>query len=109
MANGKAGPPLGNKNGTHDRPWSDALKRALLADDGKKLRRLADKLIDRALEGDVQALREVADRIEGRVPQQLQHASAPPQFESITDLEFARRVAFLLTAEQPPEELHTTH
>lgn len=35
---------------------------------GTKLRALADTLIDRALTGDVQALKEVADRIEGKVP-----------------------------------------
>lgn len=60
------GAPVGNKNNTKNRPWSEAINRALLADNGKKLRALADKLIDRALEGDVSAMKEVGDRVEGK-------------------------------------------
>jgi hypothetical protein len=37
----------------------------------KKLRLLARKLIDRAIEGDVAAAKEVIDRVEGRVPQSV--------------------------------------
>ena len=36
--------------------------------DYKKIERIVMALIDKALEGDVPAIREVADRIEGRVP-----------------------------------------
>lgn len=63
--------PEGNKNATKNRPWAEAVNRALLADDGKKLRLLADKLIDRALEGDVSALKEVGDRIDGKPAQAI--------------------------------------
>lgn len=63
--------PLGNKNATKSKPWSDAINRALLAEDGKKLRALADKLIDKALEGDVSALKEVGDRLEGKPAQAI--------------------------------------
>ena len=66
--------PVGNKNATKTRPWSDAINRALLAEDGKKLRALADRLIDRALEGDVTALKEIGDRVDGKVVQQLEHS-----------------------------------
>ena len=69
--------PLGNKNAIKAKPWSDAINRALLANKGKKLRALADRLIDRALEGDVAALKEVGDRVDGKVPQQLDHGNAP--------------------------------
>jgi hypothetical protein len=34
-----------------------------------KLRRSARALIDKAMDGDVQAIKEVADRLDGRVPQ----------------------------------------
>ena len=61
----------GNKNATKNKPWSDAINRALLANDGQKLRALADKLIDKALEGDVQALKEIGDRVEGKPAQVL--------------------------------------
>lgn len=68
------GAPIGNKNasGTRDRAFSDAVRRAVLANDGAKLRQLAEKLIDAALAGDIQALRELADRIEGKAAQQVQ-------------------------------------
>jgi hypothetical protein len=65
------GAPVGNKNATKNKPWADAINRALLAEDGKKLRALADKLIDRALEGDVTALKEVGDRVDGKPAQAI--------------------------------------
>ena len=36
---------------------------------GTKLRAVADALIDKAISGDVQAIKEVADRLDGKVPQ----------------------------------------
>lgn len=65
------GAPTGNKNATKAKPWAEALNRALLAEDGKKLRALADKLVDRALEGDVTALKEIGDRVDGKPAQSL--------------------------------------
>jgi hypothetical protein len=65
------GAPVGNKNATKNKLWADAINRALLAEDGKKLRALADKLIDRALEGDVTALKEVGDRVDGKPAQAI--------------------------------------
>ena len=69
-----AGAPLGNKNaaGPRDRAFSDAVRRAALAENGKRLRALAEALLDKAGEGDVAALREAADRIEGKVPQAIE-------------------------------------
>ena len=36
-----------------------------------KLREVADALVSKAIAGDVQAIKEVADRIDGKVPQAL--------------------------------------
>lgn len=66
-----AGAPEGNKNATKNRPWAEAINRALLAEDGKKLRALADKIIDKALEGDVSALKEIGDRVDGKAAQAI--------------------------------------
>lgn len=66
------GAPIGNQNAKKNKPWADALNRALLAEDGRKLRALADKLVDRALEGDVTALKEIGDRIDGKPAQIIQ-------------------------------------
>lgn len=65
------GAPVGNKNATKNKLWADTLNRALLAEDGKKLRELAEKLIDRALEGDVTALKEIGDRVDGKPAQAI--------------------------------------
>lgn len=65
------GAPVGNKNATKNKPWEEALRRALLQQDGKKLRDLAEKLIDRALDGDVTALKEIGDRIDGKPAQSV--------------------------------------
>lgn len=72
------GAPEGNKNATKNRPWAEAVHRALLAEDGKKLRQIADKLIDKALEGDVSALKEIGDRVDGKAIQAVTGADGGP-------------------------------
>jgi hypothetical protein len=46
-----------------------AIKEAIEGSDKTKLRVVADALVDKAMTGDVQAIKEVADRIDGKVPQ----------------------------------------
>lgn len=62
----------GNKNsGRREKPFAEAL-RMELADAGadhKRLRVIARKLLDQAEEGDMQAIREVADRLDGKPAQ----------------------------------------
>lgn len=41
---------------------------------GKKLAALADALVNAGLDGDVPALKEIGDRLDGKVPQALEHA-----------------------------------
>lgn len=77
--------PLGNKNATKNKPWSEALNRALVQEDGKKLRALADKLIEKAMEGDVPALKEIADRLEGKPAQTLQGPDGSNLFQPVVD------------------------
>jgi hypothetical protein len=46
-----------------------ALHRHLESDDGRrnqKLRLIADKLVDKAVEGDMQAIKELLDRVDGK-------------------------------------------
>ena len=75
MANGKAGAPLGNKNGAGKREWSEAIRRAVARrGKGKEggLNHLADKLLDKVEEGDMTAIKEFGDRYEGKVPQAIE-------------------------------------
>ena len=67
----KGGQP-GNNNAGKNKPITDAIRRALLAEDGAKARRLADALVEKAIAGDVPAVREVLDRMEGKVPQGIE-------------------------------------
>jgi hypothetical protein len=46
-----------------------AIKEAVEGSDKTKLRAVADALVDKAISGDVAAIKEVADRIDGKVPQ----------------------------------------
>ena len=46
-----------------------AIKEAVEGSDKTKLRAVADALVDKAMNGDVQAIKEVADRLDGKVPQ----------------------------------------
>jgi hypothetical protein len=52
--------------------------------DQKKLRKIANALVDKAIDGDVGAIREFADRIEGRPIQQLEVGS-PGDFDEKSD------------------------
>jgi hypothetical protein len=70
--------PLGNKNATKNKPWAEALNRALLAEDGKKLRSLAEKLIERAEGGDISALKEIGDRMDGKAAQAITGPDGEP-------------------------------
>jgi hypothetical protein len=74
MANGKVGAPLGSRNAAKNKPWSDAIRRALARREKghpKRLNRLADALLDKCEEGDIPALKEFGDRVEGKVPQAI--------------------------------------
>lgn len=60
-----------NSGRRQEKPFRDALKMELAAagEDNKALRNIARALISKAEEGDMQAIREFADRIDGKVPQ----------------------------------------
>lgn len=57
-----------------DKPWRDALRMAVNEDtpDGfKKLRKIAEACADAAIAGDMQAVKEIGDRLDGKVPQAI--------------------------------------
>lgn len=66
----------GNPNGQPKRTklWREAINRAIKRreqDDPLALEKLADKLLAKVDEGDVAAIREFGDRIDGKVPQAI--------------------------------------
>lgn len=62
-----------NSGRRQEKPFRDALRIELLAagDDSKVLRQIARALIDKASDGDLQAIKELADRTDGKVPQAI--------------------------------------
>ena len=68
-----AGAPVGNTNAARAKVWSAAIERALAARSKLAQREALDDLAERLLakcdEGDMTALKELGDRIEGKVPQ----------------------------------------
>jgi hypothetical protein len=75
------GAPLGNKNAAKGKLWSDAI-RMELAQDKLRIRRLVAALLDKAESGDVSALKEIGDRIEGKPNLTIQGPDGGPvQFQ----------------------------
>jgi hypothetical protein len=66
----------GNKNAAKSRIFEQAIVRALKqrdleAGDGETIRKIADKLIDLALDGQVKAFAEMRDTVDGRPTQTI--------------------------------------
>ena len=79
------GAPVGNQNAARAKVWTEAVKRALerrsasRVDQKAEIDALADALIDKGLEGDMSALKEIGDRLEGKVAQPIGgSADLPP-------------------------------
>ena len=63
---GQSGNPSGN---APKKIWIAALNRAIAQDDGVRLRAAAEKLLDLAAAGEIPALRELGDRLDGKAAQ----------------------------------------
>jgi|ERR1043166_342948 hypothetical protein len=69
MAN--RGAPLGNQNGIkRNQMWAEALRRQV-AQNPEAMRKIALKVLDMAMEGDMAAIREIGDRLDGKAVQQV--------------------------------------
>src|SRR5215510_3739979 len=92
-------PPRGQQR---DKPYREALRMELAAagDDMKKLREIAKAHIARCEAGDMQAIKELADRLDGKPGQILEEPAAAPDSEPITKIE---RIIVHRTAEQALE------
>lgn len=74
------GAPLGNQNAAKAKVWHAAIVRALRkqsrSDQLEALDEIAEKLITACKDGDLPALRELGDRLDGKPTQQIE-ASGP--------------------------------
>jgi hypothetical protein len=67
------GRPIGSVN--REKPFNDALRIALRGNP-LRLRRIAEKLTEKAEEGDLAAIRELADRLDGKPAQVIDRRDA---------------------------------
>ena len=87
-----AGAPLGNDNPTRGKEWTSALRRAMAhkanGDYRETLLKIANAVIDKALDGDLAAWREIAEREDGKPAQALTVANEEGQeFRTVARIE----------------------
>lgn len=62
--------PIGNRNAQKGKVFFDALRKAMAEDDHLRVRKAANKLLDLAAEGEQWAIKELADRLDGKATQE---------------------------------------
>ena len=68
-----AGAPIGNNNSNKsNRLWGDTIRRAIAQSDADVLRKIAEALLTKASEGDMAAIKELGDRIDGKAMQAVE-------------------------------------
>ncbi len=79
-----------------DKPWRDAVRQAVneLDESGeKKLRLLARQLVKEGIAGEVSALREIGDRLDGKPAQDISlDANINHEIAGLSDRELATRI-----------------
>lgn len=67
-----AGAPEGNTNSSkNNRLWGNTIRRALAQSNPDRLRNIAEALLKKAEEGDLGAIKEIGDRLDGKAAQSL--------------------------------------
>ena len=101
----------GNANsGRKDKLWRDALMVAVKRSDTEgrvMLAKIAQKVVEAACEGDMQAIKEIGDRIDGKAPQSLDVTTRHEQsISELSDAELERIIAEKAKGVQPPRHTH---
>ncbi len=63
------GAPIGNQNAKKGKLFYGELQKVLVQEDRKKLRKIAEKLVTAAEEGEAWAIKEIMDRVDGKAVQ----------------------------------------
>jgi ribosomal protein L17 len=74
--------PKGNRNAAKGKICTDALRKALIQ--GKALAPIAKKLIEKAKNGDLEAIKQIYNRMDGMPVQGLANADGQPFVVNIT-------------------------
>jgi len=79
-----SGAPVGNKNAQKGRIWNDQLRKAIAHDGGRRLRASIEQLLNLASNGEPWAIKELADRLDGRPTQtNILEDSDEPELKTI--------------------------
>jgi len=63
----KVGAPVGNTNSNkNNRIWANTIRKLAVQEDYKRIHVIAEKLFEKAAEGDLGAMKEVGDRLDGK-------------------------------------------
>jgi hypothetical protein len=66
-----AGAPLGHTNSNKtNRLWGNIIRKLAVQEDYRRLHALGEKLYEKALDGDMAAIKEVGDRLDGKALQE---------------------------------------
>jgi hypothetical protein len=66
-----AGAPLGHTNSSKtNRLWGNIIRKLAVQEDYKRLHAVGEKLYEKALDGDMAAIKEIGDRIDGKALQE---------------------------------------
>ena len=73
------GAPLNNKNSTKDkRVWGKVVRKLAVQEDYKRIHNVAEALFRKAEDGDIAAIKELGDRIDGKSEQTITGDSDQP-------------------------------
>jgi hypothetical protein len=72
----KGGGQKGNQNAKKGKLFYNELRKALVQQDQINLRRIADKLVEKAIDGEPWAVKEIMDRVDGKAIQATEISGA---------------------------------
>lgn len=84
----KVGAPIGNQNGKKGKLFYNQLRIALVQEDSRKLRTIAQKLVDAAEQGEPWAIKEVIDRVDGKAVQATEISGVDGEAIELKQIEF---------------------
>lgn len=81
---------IGNTNSSRsNRLWGDTIRRALAQSDPERLRRIAETLLDKAAEGDLAAMKELGDRLDGKPNQTISGDPDAPLLPTVINVKLS--------------------
>ena len=79
----KVGAPKGNKNSTRDK----IVRKLAVQEDYKKLHSVANALYAKAEDGDISAIKELGDRLDGKAVQEIGGGDEPITIKVVTGID----------------------